>query len=600
MLVVDSNSTCDVCLECYTSGANVPHAIACGHVFCQKCLEHLMQHKCPLCRTRFSPRDVRKLHVDRDPTARAIESASEPVAEGPRLDDGSQRLLDDIGRIVKEGGKLNEIRRVIDECRTYYKLQPGNQYTPVRVSCLLLNGLAEAHGKLHLQADQLREVTIARDEIHDRLTSELEAIDFKYQELQRTSRDEKDTALAIEKSLREHYDHMNNFWKGQLDSANRECQSLREELDRFRSTQTTFALPRPVELQCFYKTDTKRSYPSIGELSKVENPKGRLLDDDLDFHLSPLGEVAAPLASTVPSLLALGDDSDEEALTKPKRKEVPIREEPEPELEEPTPVMPIAYPFPAPRPDKADPIAIPSRTSLSRQASSMAMSVGADYWSSGISSSKPRDDVVMSSRPASPVRRYSADHSILPYGPRAKDSYTREMAELKRRDSNEMASKDQMATWQILSSGISKLHDLLDSPRPPSSLQGPMLHRSEFPEPSLTRPTSRLTTPSRPSSTAQLPSTSSTSLVQRTDDPHSIPTERKPLVRASDVAMQLEKERLDKLEKERRRLRETSILSSSLKDTTNAPADSFYLHRHKSHGVGKMREVYPAPAETYA
>ncbi|KIK98626.1 hypothetical protein PAXRUDRAFT_133812 [Paxillus rubicundulus Ve08.2h10] len=214
MLVVGSNSTCDVCLECYTSGANVPHAIACGHVFCQKCLEHLMQHKCPLCRTQFSPRDVRKLHVDRDPSARTIESASEPVAEAPTLDDESQRLLDDIARIVKEGGKLNEIRRVIDECRAYYKSQPGNQYTPVRVSCLLLNGLAEAHGKLHLQADQLREVAIARDEIRDRLTSELEAVDFKYQELQRTSRDEKDTALAIEKSLREHYDHMNNFWKG--------------------------------------------------------------------------------------------------------------------------------------------------------------------------------------------------------------------------------------------------------------------------------------------------------------------------------------------------------------------------------------------------
>ncbi|KIK98627.1 hypothetical protein PAXRUDRAFT_133820, partial [Paxillus rubicundulus Ve08.2h10] len=337
-------------------------------------------------------------------------------------------------------------------------------------------------------------------------------------------------------------------------------------------------------------------------LSKVENPKSKVLDDDFDFHLSPLGEVAAPLASTVPSLLALHDDSDEEASTKPKRKGAPIREElePEPELEELISVMPIAYPFPAPRPDKAGPIAIPSRTSLSRQASSMAMSVGTDYLSSAISSSKPRDDVTMSSQPASPARRYSADRSILPYGPRPKDSYPREMAELKRRDSNEMASKDQMATWQILSTGISKLHDLLDSPRPPSALQGPVLHRSEFPEPSLTQPTSRLTTPSWPSSTAQFPGASSTSLVQRTDDPHSTPTERKPLVRASDVAMQLEKERLEKLEKERRRLRETSALSSSLKDTTNAPADSFYLHRHKSHGIGKMREVYPAPAETYA
>lgn len=36
MLVLGPNSTCDVCLECYTTGANVPHAISCGHVFCQK------------------------------------------------------------------------------------------------------------------------------------------------------------------------------------------------------------------------------------------------------------------------------------------------------------------------------------------------------------------------------------------------------------------------------------------------------------------------------------------------------------------------------------------------------------------------------------
>ena len=36
MLVVGPDSTCDVCLESYTNGANVPHAITCGHVFCQK------------------------------------------------------------------------------------------------------------------------------------------------------------------------------------------------------------------------------------------------------------------------------------------------------------------------------------------------------------------------------------------------------------------------------------------------------------------------------------------------------------------------------------------------------------------------------------
>jgi len=88
------------------------------------------------------------------------------------------------------------------------------QYTPVRVSCLLLHNLLEAQRKLVTQTEQLRETTASHDEIRDRLTSELEAIQVKHEDLERTSRDEKETALAIEKSLREHYDQMNSFWKG--------------------------------------------------------------------------------------------------------------------------------------------------------------------------------------------------------------------------------------------------------------------------------------------------------------------------------------------------------------------------------------------------
>ena len=67
---------------------------------------------------------------------------------------------------------------------------------------------------MFVQAKQLRETTATRDEIRDRLTSEFEAVQLKYEDLERTSRDEQDTALAIEKSLREHYDQMNSFWKG--------------------------------------------------------------------------------------------------------------------------------------------------------------------------------------------------------------------------------------------------------------------------------------------------------------------------------------------------------------------------------------------------
>lgn len=88
------------------------------------------------------------------------------------------------------------------------------QYTPVRVSCLLLHNLLEVQRKQVMQAEHLREASAARDEIRDRLTSELEAAQLKYEDLERTSRDEKETALTIEKSLREHYDQLNNFWKG--------------------------------------------------------------------------------------------------------------------------------------------------------------------------------------------------------------------------------------------------------------------------------------------------------------------------------------------------------------------------------------------------
>ncbi|KAH0828716.1 hypothetical protein J3R83DRAFT_3124 [Lanmaoa asiatica] len=598
MLVVGQNSTCDICLECYTSGANVPHAITCGHVFCQKCLEHLMQQKCPLCRERFSPRDVRKLHVDRDPSTGTIEPPSESVVVAPQIDDESQRLLDDIARIVKEGGKVHEIRRVIDECRAYYKSQPGNQYTPVRVSCLLLHNLLEAQRKLVVQADQLREATTARDETRDRLTSELEAAHLKYEDLERTSRDEKDTALAIEKSLREHYDQMNSFWKGWMESVNQECQSLREELDRSRSSGT-MAPTRAVGLQYFYRNESKRSYSGNEDLtlSQEETTKGKVIDDEYDFHLSPLTEVAAPLISTAPSLMALADDSDQEEIAKAKRIKSPIQEEPEleSELEDSGIATTTAYPFPAhlqPQTNKVDPIPIPSRTPPSRQSSVMAMSITADPWSSCISSSKPRDDVVMSSRPPSPIRRQSSDRMAIPQGPRpSKDAYAREMTDLKRRDSTEMVTKDPL---------VSKLHDLLDSPRPASSLHGHMQHRADFPEPTLPRPTSRLATPSRPSSTAQLPGSSSTSIAHYPDDLHGAP-DRKPLVRASDVAMQLEKERLERLEKERRRLRETP--SNSLKDATNVSVDAYHLTRHRSIGGGKTKSMYHAhahaPAETF-
>lgn len=374
--------------------------------------------------------------------------------------------------------------------------------------------------------------------------------------------------------------------------------------------------PRSIELHHFYRNEPKRSSsssedPALSAREEMTTARGKLLEDNnYDFHISPLKEFAAPLASTAPSLMALADDSDPDDIAKAMRARSPIQEEPEPESElEDSGVSAataVAYPFPPhlqPPTTKIDPIPIPpSRTPPSRQSSAMAISFTADHhWpSSGISNYKPREDVVMtSSRAPSPIRRHSS-------GPRpmtkesGSASFAREMSDLKRQDSMEMAPAPATTKDQL----VSKLYDLLDSPRPSSTLHGHMLMQqqqqqqqqphADLPEPTLPRPVSRLTTPSRPASTS-LYGTSTTA--HHLDDGGVAPDHRKPLVRASQVAMQLEKERM---EKERRRLREASGLSfsNSLKDTTNVvvgPMDGHYLTRHRSIGGGGKPKVAPGP-----
>ncbi|KAG1869140.1 hypothetical protein C8R48DRAFT_597834 [Suillus tomentosus] len=83
MLVLNKSSTCDVCMEGYMTGRNSPHSIPCGHVFCQKCLGHLLRHTCPLCRTRFSPQDVRRLHIDDMQSPMFMTASIEEVPETP-------------------------------------------------------------------------------------------------------------------------------------------------------------------------------------------------------------------------------------------------------------------------------------------------------------------------------------------------------------------------------------------------------------------------------------------------------------------------------------------------------------------------------------
>lgn len=646
MLVLSKSSTCDVCMEGYMAGGNSPHSISCGHVFCQKCLDHLLRHICPLCRTRFSPQDVRRLHIDMQSpaiTTASIEEVPEnPESSSPPPDDEARTLQNDIARVVKEGAKLPELRRVIEKCRTYYKSQSADQQNPVKVSALLLWNLAESQRHLAemrkdkaaevektrvveialeemrlekvAEAERACEAKIVLEEVRSRLTAEIVNLQMKYEELQRIRQDEKDTALAVEKSLREHYDELNAHWRSKFEATMRENKVLREELMRARIAFNPLPdFQRPVEVRYLHATEQKHPEKLIEDdplnikARARAKAKAKAIEDE-EFHLSPLAQVIGTWPSAIQSFRALVDEDETDDLKKTcSRKESELRSSTD---EDQTMGDATSQLVPIPR------------SSLSRQVtdpsvSSSISTANPDNWS-GLSRSRPRDDIVMSSRDGSTSRRHSTERSITlarsgthspsrrlsreqstPYmssrtsspsrryssdrlhGPRLKDTHSRDSFdggsrdyEMRAGDTYEPRVKDQPAPRQIMAADDfrdkdrerlrAQLYDILDSPMASSSLKIPMSYSDESPMPPPYPPPPSSNTIPRPSNSSthvhtplRRNSTASQSVTPTPGPEEGYPATVVPktLVHASSVAMQQEKERRER-ERQREQERE--------------------------------------------
>lgn len=645
MLVLSKSSTCDVCMEGYMAGGNSPHSISCGHVFCQKCLDHLLRHICPLCRTRFSPQDVRRLHIDMQSpaiTTASIEEVPENPESSPPPDDEARTLQNDIARVVKEGAKLPELRRVIEKCRTYYKSQSADQQNPVKVSALLLWNLAESQRHLAemrkdkaaevektrvveialeemrlekvAEAERACEAKIVLEEVRSRLTAEIVNLQMKYEELQRIRQDEKDTALAVEKSLREHYDELNAHWRSKFEATMRENKVLREELMRARIAFNPLPdFQRPVEVRYLHATEQKHPEKLIEDdplnikARARAKAKAKAIEDE-EFHLSPLAQVIGTWPSAIQSFRALVDEDETDDLKKTcSRKESELKSNAD---EDQTMGDATSQLVPIPR------------SSLSRQVtdSSVSSSISTanpDNWS-GLSRSRPRDDIVMSSRDGSTSRRHSTERSITlarsgthspsrrlsreqstPYmssrtsspsrryssdrlhGPRLKDTHSRDSFdggsrdyEMRAGDTYEPKVKDQPAPRQIMAADDfrdkdrerlrAQLYDILDSPMASSSLKIPMSYSDESPMPPPYPPPPSSNTIPRPSNSSthvhtplRRNSTASQSVTPTPGPEEGYPATVVPktLVHASSVAMQQEKERRER-ERQREQERE--------------------------------------------
>ncbi|KAI0049371.1 hypothetical protein FA95DRAFT_1489453 [Auriscalpium vulgare] len=139
MLIVSPSSTCDVCLELYSldenqpGGIRAPSAIDCGHVFCSRCIDSFTRLACPLCRSYYDPRAVRRLHVDMNPPS--------PDERNSHLDDldtdeRKEHLKSRLISMVRRGAEGVEFQTLLRDTSSWLKEQSADDVSEHAVSRL--------------------------------------------------------------------------------------------------------------------------------------------------------------------------------------------------------------------------------------------------------------------------------------------------------------------------------------------------------------------------------------------------------------------------------------------------------------------------------
>ncbi|KAF4584969.1 hypothetical protein EYR40_001795 [Pleurotus pulmonarius] len=123
-----------------------------------------------------------------------------PLTQSADLE--ARRLQEAIADIGNRGASEQHLRSVIDECRTFLSSQPRSSFQDLRVSHRMLAYMCEVRSKLKIEKKVVEDL---HKEIADK-EAEKKEVEQKYEDLVLTSRAAKDTATAIEASLREHCD----------------------------------------------------------------------------------------------------------------------------------------------------------------------------------------------------------------------------------------------------------------------------------------------------------------------------------------------------------------------------------------------------------
>lgn len=297
MLVVKASSSCDVCLEPFQLRADsspivrAPCAIDCGHIFCSTCIDSLTRLACPLCRSYFDPRAVRRLHIDvahRTPDVR-------PSRVGHPDNDVSvskEDLKDRIISIVRNGADGGHYQALIQETCAWLKEQTPEEHWDLRALYLLLIRYHQMHKDEQAATVSLHEKTkLYQDALRraEKRQQELSGLKQTIEDLSDKMESNEVQWAVREKQLTKKYEE-----------AIEETRSLREQLMSLCSPKGRSRRSSEARL-----TNQRVFEPMVEDEGADDAPVKSIADhfSPLPIHLSPVQltvNAVSPLLKSVP------------------------------------------------------------------------------------------------------------------------------------------------------------------------------------------------------------------------------------------------------------------------------------------------------------
>ncbi|TFY76818.1 hypothetical protein EWM64_g7194 [Hericium alpestre] len=245
MLILHPSSACDICIEPFVLEATHPNhrrapcVIECGHVFCDSCLDSFQQTACPLCRTPFDERLIRKIHIDIKPLLPSDRSPMPTVPE--QLEAEKHRIKDRLTAMMRDGASGRERETVLNEAKDWLrKNDPHEQHAwDLRGPYLLVVRYQDLNKENQSALMDAHESRKQHEEMRILLAEQTEAAEDEIDSLRHALVEERAKAAAVEKSLKDHNYRVEIAWTQKYEDVLSEVRALREELRFFAQSSSS-------------------------------------------------------------------------------------------------------------------------------------------------------------------------------------------------------------------------------------------------------------------------------------------------------------------------------------------------------------------------